>query len=189
MHMSGREIAWDGAAQPMFKSPSNRWILVAAFIAMVVKLILAIRTIGTNDTLAFYFFSNDLRSKGLLDVYEKNVIFNHTPLVASYITAISEFAEHSWQKKEAFPFLLRLPGIIADFLSAFILVRLRHTTGNPPPWAAMAFILSPLALMISGFHGNVDSVLALGMLAALWLAVENRPALCGLALGLACNIN
>ena len=75
------------------------------------------------------------------------------------------------------PFFLRLPGIIADFLAVFVLVRLRSKIGGPPWWAITLYALSPVAFMVSGFHGNVDSLLAFLLLTAVWLAAEEKPAL------------
>jgi len=69
-----------------------------------------------------------------------------------------------------------------------VLLRLREKIAGPPFWAIGLFALSPVAFMVSGFHGNVDPVLAFLLLAAAWMAAENRPALCGVAFGLACNV-
>ena len=62
----------------------------------------------------------------------------------------------------------------------FVLIRLRGKLGGPPWWAIALFALSPVAFMVSGFHGNVDSVLAFLLLVAAWLAVVNaRDPVCG----------
>ncbi len=166
----------------------KRIILLAALIALVAKLYCAGTTTGTNDTVFFYGFGKVINQHGLAYTYANYPIFNHTPLVGGYAALLQRIEPGSQMKMELLPFLLRLPGIIADFLAVFVLLRIRTITGGPPWWAIGVFVLSPVAFMVSGFHGNVDSVLALLLLVAAWLALENKPALCGLALGLACNV-
>ncbi len=166
----------------------KRIILLAALIALVAKLYCAGTTTGTNDTVFFYGFGKRINENGLAHTYKTVTIFNHTPLVGYYSALLQRIEPGTQMKMELLPFLLRLPGIIADFLAVFVLFRIRAITGGPPWWAIGVFVLSPVAFMVSGFHGNVDSVLALLLLVAAWLALENKPALCGVALGLACNV-
>ena len=87
-----------------------------------------------------------------------------------------------------FALSLRVPGILADFLAVLVLMRLREKTGRPPLWALVLFALSPVSLMVSGYHGNVDPVMTLFLLVAAWMCIEQKPLLCGIALGIACQI-
>ena len=166
----------------------HRIVLLAALIALAVKLYCAAMTVGTNDTIFFYGFGKMINLHGLAWTYDHVPIFNHTPLVGAYAALLQRIEPGSQMKMELLPFFLRLPGIIADFLSVLILIRLRTKIGSPPWWAIGLFALSPVAFMVSGFHGNVDSVLAFLLLVAAWMAAEEKPALCGVALGLACNV-
>ena len=166
----------------------NRIVLFAALVALAAKLFCAATTVGTNDTIFFYGFGKMINQHGLAWTYEHVSIFNHTPLVGAYAALLQGIEPGPQMRMELLPFFLRLPGIIADFLSVFVLMRLRTKIGAPPWWAITLFALSPVAFMVSGFHGNVDSLLAFLLLTAAWMAVEKRPALCGLALGLACNV-
>ena len=166
----------------------NRIVLIAALVALVAKLYCAAMTVGTNDTVFFYGFGKLINQHGLAYVYEHVTIFNHTPLVGAYAALLQRIEPGTQVKMELLPFFLRLPGIIADFLSVFVLIRLRTKIGGPPWWAIGLFALSPVAFMVSGFHGNVDSVVAFLLLTAAWLAAEEKPALCGVALGLACSV-
>ena len=166
----------------------NRIILLAALVALAAKLYCAAMTVGTNDTVFFYGFGKIINQHGLAWAYEHVAIFNHTPLVGSYAALLQRIEPGAQMKMELLPFFLRLPGIIADFLSVLVLIRLRGKIGGPPWWAIGLFALSPVAFMVSGFHGNVDSVLAFLLLVAAWMAAEEKPALCGVALGLACNV-
>lgn len=163
-------------------------ILIAAVLALVAKLYCAATTIGTNDAVFFYGFGKVINRVGLERTYQLQSIFNHTPMVGTYAALLQRTEPGTQLKPQRYPFFLRLPGILGDFLSVLILLRIRKLSGVPPGWAIGLFALSPVAFMVSGFHGNVDSLLAMLILAAAWLALENKPLLCGIALGLACNV-
>ncbi len=57
-----------------------------------------------------------------------------------------------------------------------------------PTWALALFALSPVSLMVSGFHGNTDPVMVLLLVCAVWMCLRNRPVLSGLFLALSCQI-
>jgi uncharacterized membrane protein len=57
-----------------------------------------------------------------------------------------------------------------------------------PTWALALFALSPVSLMVSGFHGNTDPVMVLLLVCAVWMCLRNRPALAGLFFSLSCQI-
>ena len=163
----------------------NRIVLIAGFLALVAKLWIAATTIGTTDVYLFGVFGEVVGRDGLAGAYEKFAIFNHTPLVGEWVAWL---VSSCGPKPENYALALRVPGIVADFLSVLVLLRLRQKTGRPPLWALVLFALSPVSLMVSGYHGNVDPVLALLLLVAAWMCVEKKPLLCGVALGLACQI-
>jgi uncharacterized membrane protein len=57
-----------------------------------------------------------------------------------------------------------------------------------PPWALMLFALSPVSLMITGFHGNTDPVMVMFLLLAAISTLRSKPLLAGLFLALSCQI-
>jgi uncharacterized membrane protein len=48
--------------------------------------------------------------------------------------------------------------------------------------------LSPVSLMVSGFHGNTDSVMVMFLVLAAFMCLRQRPILCALCLVLSCQI-
>ena len=163
----------------------NQIVFIAAFVALLAKLWIAATTIGTTDVFLFGVFGEVISRHGLAYAYENVAIFNHTPLVGEWAASLFAASEG---KVQDYALPLRVPGILADFLAVLVLLRLRQKTGRPPLWALILFALSPVSLMVSGYHGNVDPVLALLLLVAAWMCVEQKPLLCGIALGLACQI-
>ena len=161
----------------------RRVVFFAASAALIAKVVCATATLGTNDVDAFFNFGRFISEHGLLAQYRATAEFNHTPLVGWFCAAI-----YSLGQGFAFNLLLRLPGIVADFLAVGLLWKWREQHAQPPFWALLLFALSPVNFMISGFHGNVDSVLAWLLLLAAWQGVRNRPIMCGLVFGLACQV-
>jgi hypothetical protein len=158
--------------------------------ALAAKLYCAATTIGTSDVVIFNKFAGAIHHNGILDTYKSTHFFNHTPLVGWFSEAAYDLAGGEPVRGEPylFPFYLRLPAIFADFFATIAVIWLREKTGRPAWWALMLFAASPVAFMVSGYHGNVDSVMALGVLLAAAACAMDRPGLCGICLGLACNI-
>jgi hypothetical protein len=164
-------------------------VIASAGIALVLKLMIAWNTMGTNDVVTFYQFGKSLSQHGLEGTYKTHVYFNHPPLVSYFIRAIYRVDHLPWlhQHGITFPFLLRMPGILADFVTVLLLLSvakpLRISIGY-----LFLFALSPISLMVSGFHGNTDPVMVMFLVLAACMCLWKRPALCGLFLALSCQI-
>jgi hypothetical protein len=174
-------------------------IIGAAVVALFLKLVIAYNTIGTNDAVSFYVFARSLTDHGLQWTYLRGAewlpvapIFNHPPLTAYYLKLIAYLSHtpvlQTWGV--SFPFLLRLPGIVADLIVIGVLFRFsrRGALFCIPSSALSLFALSPVALMVSGFHGNTDSVMVMLLVLATVACLKSRPLLCGIFLGLSVQI-
>ena len=172
------------------RDPRALCIVALALIALTLKLAIAYNTIGTNDAVFFYGFARVLSQHDLEFTYQHSHYFNHPPLTAYYLRGIYALTEQRWGQDIGahFPFLLRLPGIIADFLVVLVLLRMAKTDLHIPIWALVLFALSPVSLMVSGFHGNTDPVMVLLLLCAGWMCLRSRPVLAGLFFALSCQI-
>ena len=165
-------------------------IVALALVAAALKLAIAYNTIGTNDAVFFYGFAKVLNEHGLEWTYAHSRYFNHPPLTAYFLRGIFLITETKWAQDFGihFPFLLRLPGIIADFLVVMVLLQFRKIDIAIPTWALALFALSPVSLMVSGFHGNTDPVMVLFLVGAVWMCLRNQLALAGLFFALSCQI-
>ena len=165
-------------------------ILALALVALALKLTIAYNTIGTNDAVFFYGFAKVLSQHSLEWTYQHSRYFNHPPLTAYYLRGIYFVTEQRWCQDLGihFPFLLRLPGIMADFLVVLVLLRMTKTCLRIPIWALTLFALSPVSLMVSGFHGNTDPVMVLPLVCAVWMSLRSRPMLAGLFFALSCQV-
>ena len=187
-----------GVAAPERTAPltleSRRYALVigAALVAFVIKLAIAYQTFGSNDVVTFYHFSHALTKHGLGAVYQNDINFNHPPLTSYYLRAIFWLAHQPFctDYNITFPFLLRLPGIIGDFVVVMVIAACGRFDSRLrlPLWALLLLALSPVSLMISGFHGNTDSVMVMFLVLAAYACLRDKAWLCGLFLALSCQV-
>src|SRR6266446_5976561 len=142
-------------------------VLLAAGVALIAKLLIASNTFGTNDVVFFYSFGKSLTQRGLESTYLSDIAFNHPPLAAAFIRTIYQWDHIPWLHEHGitFPFLLRFPGIISDFVVVLVLLAAAKPL-RLPVWSLLVLALSPVSLMVSGFHGNTDSVMVLFLVLA-----------------------
>jgi hypothetical protein len=179
-------------ATPSPKSIAPIFLITGlALLALVFKVMIALNTFGTNDVTLFYEFGRILTQHGLEWTYRHNIFFNHPPLIAYFLQAIYFLDHQAWFQDHGFlfPFLLRLPGIIADFISVLLVIRISKSPGvRIPTWAMALFAISPVSLMMTGFHGNTDPIMVVFILAAVLMCLKERPVLCGLFFALSCQV-
>ncbi|MEY2537211.1 MAG: hypothetical protein QOG67_951 [Verrucomicrobiota bacterium] len=183
-------------------APRNNFSILligAALVALLVKLTISYNTFGTNDAVSFYLFARSLSDHGLEWTYRQGVvwlpsgpIFNHPPITAGFLRLIYHLSNQDVFRTFGltFPFLLRLPGILADFVVVLVLVSwLRaHEQLHRYRWALLLLALSPVSLMVAGFHGNTDPVMVMCLVLAAWMCSKKQPGLCGLFLALSCQV-
>ena len=165
-------------------------ILLAA-VATILKLQIAARTFGTNDVGTWGVFAEGVRHFGPVGIYGHHFqvsLYNHGPLAGWLLLAINWVLDHHFT---SFPFLIRVPACLADFVTALLIFELVRV-GRSAREAAMAAILvvwSPVLFVISGFHGNTDPVFVMFALLSVYLLVVRGWALAaGVALGIAVSI-
>jgi len=64
----------------------------------------------------------------------------------------------------------------------------RQTGGRPPLWAVALLAASPVSFMISGYHGNYDPLIPLGLVLTVVACLQRRALLAGVLLGVACQV-
>lgn len=157
------------------------------FLALVAKIYCAATTFGTNDTGLFQLYGEAVYQLGLQQTYESSQHFNHTPLLASVLMGMSWLSQ---TYALPFPLILRLPGIFADVVSAIVIWKLSRKLWpeHVSWWWCCLFPLSPVAFMISGYHGNFDSVLAMFICLAAYYCVTDKVDLCAIMFGMAVHV-
>ncbi|EDY17113.1 hypothetical protein CfE428DRAFT_5295 [Chthoniobacter flavus Ellin428] len=166
-------------------------VLLIALLAMAAKLYCASTTYGTVDEVFFYRFAQNIAHEGVVNNYLHDPLFNHPPLLGNYLGFIYELAGGSNTTRasgQRFAFYQRLPGIIADFIVVLGLLWVRRRTGRPPWWAIAVLAASPISFMVSGYHGNFDPLIPLGLVLTVLACIHGRALLAGVLLAVACQV-
>jgi 4-amino-4-deoxy-L-arabinose transferase-like glycosyltransferase len=151
-------------------------VALAGLVALVFKLAIAANTFGTDDVHSFIGFAKAIREFGPVGIYGQDIsplLYNHGPLTSWLLMAINGLVDLGLGDV---PFWLRVPASLADSVTAlavFELVRLRRSV-REAGIAAILLVLSPVLIVISGFHGNTDPVFVMFCLVSVYLLVV-RP--------------
>lgn len=169
----------------------SRYCLAAALcVGTIVKLALAKLTFGTNDVVSWAGFLNTIQQYGtgvyrLPGVYGEP--FNQPPFMANVLWVMGYITNtfHLY-----FPLVLKTPAILADIGSVLLVYQLMlRGIVRYSLLGIVAMSLSPISILVSGFHGNTDPVMVFFVLLTLYLLeVKHLWWGAGLAFAMAINI-
>ncbi len=173
-------------------------LVVAAALAFAGKVALSVTTYGTNDVMTWEADIRKIQSDGALALYRDGAMatlgekqyrverFNHPPFMVHALRAGGIAAAVS-----GIPFRvwLRVTSAIAD-TGILLIVWGILGTGNPLSLSRLLPVaLSPVLILVSGFHGNTDSMMIFFLLLSIHLIQTGRSGWqAGAALGMAANI-
>jgi 4-amino-4-deoxy-L-arabinose transferase-like glycosyltransferase len=173
---------------------THRDVLALVAVVLVVttgELILAWTTFGTADVLIFSTFAETIRQTGPIHIYGLDQaglnVYNHPPLVGWWLVVVN------WATDLGLPFsfMVRLPSVLAHAGTVFLLYAvLRRRTSRRVTLASSVLVaLSPMLIILSGFHGNNDPVVAACTILSVYLLVDRRwPTLAGIVFAIAISI-
>jgi hypothetical protein len=159
----------------------KRPVVIALLVATGIKILFVCLTIGTNDVVTWSAFTDSARLCGECVYYIRGPYgdpFNHPPFIIHFLKLLSLTGE-------SFPFWLRLPAVLADVGSLFLLVRILPNVSTS---MLVLVAVNPISILVSGFHGNTDPVMILFVLLAIYLLKLDRIVLAGMAFGMAVNV-
>jgi hypothetical protein len=163
-------------------------VLIAALVTTAGKLTLAATTHGTNDIRHWQTFARLVGRLGPVKIYSTHLVppFNHPPLTSFMLVGINAITRHVSSVR----FLIRVPASVADIVTALLVFELvRRVRGLREATAAGVIVaLSPVLLIISGFHGNTDPVFVMFTFLSAYLLLRDRPGLAGASAALACSV-
>ncbi len=166
---------------------SNIILVAAGILGLLARPVLSALSYGTNDVTKWGDFARIFNENGLAYLYSNVRLFNHPPLIAPSAGFFARLSEHL---AVPFPFAFRLPGILAEVLSAILLWKIcDEKYGTDAAAAAFAvFGTSLILVLISGYHGNTDSIYAFLCLLSVYLFTRGYYASSGLSVAVALNV-
>jgi Dolichyl-phosphate-mannose-protein mannosyltransferase len=164
-------------------------VAAVAVVSVLARLWVAGSTVGTDDVRYWTQFADGVRRFGPVGIYGHSfeAQYNHPPL-AGWLLLV---CNHLGQLGLSFTFLIRVPASISDGVTGVLLFVLLDRSGDRrrAVLASLLFLISPLGIMVSGFHGNTDPVFVMLAVSALYQArVRERAFPVGVLLGLALSV-
>ena len=169
----------------------ERTLLALAALGFASRFLLAALSRGSNDAAFWEEFAWQISQFGIRSLYDNEPYFTHPPLMGGWAFLSFQLAEATWLR---FPVLLKLPALLGDLGTAGLLWHVwRERSGGAlgvpwRVWAVLGFAWNLDAILISGFHGNTDSLCAMFCFWAFLLQAERRPLGAGLALAATLNV-
>lgn len=165
-------------------------ILSFAIPVLVLKLVIAARTFGTNDIAHWQDFLNGVRTAGPVGIYGltfERSFYNHPP-VAGYFLWLVNGVQNTGIP---FNFTIRAVASLADVGSAIVLFELlrRRRSVAEATLAGMMVAVSPLLFVVSSFHGNTDPDFVFLTILGVYLLVDRKMSACaGAVIALALGV-
>ncbi len=187
------ELAGDrptGSQLERLVAQRRRLVLGLALLFLVLKAVIAARTYGTNDIRHWTDFVNGVAERGPVGVYGINFersFYNHPPAIGYFLQLVDFGRQHGL----SIGFSIRSVASLADVGSALLIFEIlrRRRSLRESTWAACLVAVSPVLVIISGFHGNTDPIFVLFTLLALHLLADrDKPLTGGLSMGIAIGI-
>jgi hypothetical protein len=159
-------------------------LVLAGILALALKLVLAACTLGTNDARTWEHNLAAFHTVGFAELYRSGVgypspagrpsqrqEFIHPPAV---LHALRILGNRFW---------LRAADAAADAGTLGLLWSMFRDRA-----LLLGVALSPISILISGFHGNTDPIMMFFLVAAVFFAERGNGGRTGLAFGLACSV-
>ena len=156
------------------------WFWAVVAVGALLRVFLAVATRGTSDAEIWSDHAMRVATVGLVEHYAEDPMFNHPPFISEVMAWLFALAQATGVE---FRVLYRLVFIPFDLANVWLLTLVLRRT----PWrfvAAAAYAVAPVALTLSGMHGNTDPLIATCLLAACLCVDARQPVLAGFAIGL-----
>ncbi len=192
--MTSRTNAEIGPAGPHRRETARAPRALGAYAAILLlgfglRGLLALVSIGSNDIVTWRGFAAAVAEGGLLGRYGEILVegfaMNHPPLAVWYAFSAREIAIAVGLP---FALLFKLPMIVADVALAALLGVVGGRRGKPSLPLTAAYALSPIAILVSAYHGNTDCLCVALAFGASVLLARGRHLAAGFALGAALNV-
>jgi Gpi18-like mannosyltransferase len=164
-------------------NPINEKILILSFLGVgfLLRIALALLIYGHNDMNIFKGWAQSV-SSNLTNFYTNTRMSDYPPLYMYVLYVVGTLAKIAVLNKY-YVLLLKLPSIVADIISAYLIYRIgkKHISRELSLIIAILYLFNPAVFINSTVWGQVDSLFALVIVTALYLLSENNLVLSSVA--------
>jgi Gpi18-like mannosyltransferase len=176
-----------------FATKRNQYlaIAIALFVSFIIRMYLSQVEGYGYDIWVFKIWSRAVYYTGFAHFYD-GIRSDYPPFYIYFLWAIGtfykSFISFSFDiDSPVFTFLIKMPAMIADILTAFLifLIVRRYGSFRMAFLSMISYSFNPAIIYDSAIWGQVDSVYTLFFMLTLMLFVSNKPMLSGVSLALA----
>jgi dolichyl-phosphate-mannose-protein mannosyltransferase len=154
-------------------------VLILLGAGLVVRLIIAPLTEGyTGDMNTFKAWATHAASGGLTHFYDTDMFVDYPPgyIYVLYVLGKLQSLLHLGMDSKGMLLLMKLPAMLADLATAWLLFRIAKTRVHPGAafGAALLYVFNPAVIVNSTVWGQVDSFFTLFLLISLNAIAENK---------------
>jgi Gpi18-like mannosyltransferase len=150
------------------------WLVL--LLGLILRLILAFFKGFDVDMSLFLYWSQQLADRGPWHFYDQDFFTDYAPGYMYVLFVIGKLDQLFGFNRDTYEYILKIPAIVADLASAYILWRLLEgKESNVRLGAAALYLLMPPVLLIGPIWGQVDSVLAFFLLLSVYYISRGRP--------------
>jgi len=165
----------------------RRCLILFGSVGIFLRIVLVARTMGSNDVFIWTEHAKLVATHGVQYAFANSPMYNHPPLMGYWAALATTLARDPLE----FARWLKIPGLLGDIGSSVLIYRI-YSRRSGPLAAAQAFTAYAwglCAILVSGYHGNTDALVAFFSLLSVYLLdARERPFWSGLALALALNV-
>ncbi len=163
-----------------FNSRDRRWIDVAylGFVALAVRAILAMTIKGYPNDIACWLGWSGQAATNLFGMYKGEGFLDYPPgymYVLFFVGKINGLLSMI-PKEELLWLSVKMPSIIADLVTSWFIWKIAETRLGPKQAIILALLyaFNPLVILDSSAWGQIDSILALILVACFWKAYQGK---------------
>jgi len=177
----------DPKAEHLDHPLSRRFFIVAGY-ALLLRLILAPWFAHSVDMGTFISWGKHLADVGMANFYDNDYWCDYLPGYLYVLGSLGKVAG-LWSSVPLHIFLFKLPNILADLATAYLIWRLlKPTPKNDKIWVAVLYLFNPAILINSSAWGQADSLHAFCLFSALFLLVRRHPEYSAVMFGFAAAV-
>lgn len=170
---------------PPVKIPQT--LILLLILACFIRILIILFSMGSNDMMCWLDFIRNYNRIGICESYEAQPLLNHPPFSVAFFSFLDSLRSFfRFQNPED----VRIFFAITDFIVAFA-IYLFWLQKKQPDKAVVglgAYLLMPVSFLLSSFHGNTDSLVAMFLFFSVFASQKKAAFLSGLFLGISLNV-
>ena len=154
------------------------WLLIILGAGLLIRIVLLPAQGHVTDIGSFESWTLSLNKLGVKAFYDQAGFVDYPPGYMLVLWCVGQIYAHFFAPNDYYHlmFLCKMPAIVSDIAIGYLifLIVSRQWPGAGAMWAVAVFVLNPVSWFVSAYWGQADSVAAVFLVLAIYLALEER---------------